>query len=109
LVARGVPHTPKMNGTEAGYGVVLEAAKRAGQVREYWFQGITLKLGDDCRYTPDYFVLMADWTCECHEVKGWMRDDALVKVKVAARLYPFRFTVVRKGPGGTFILDEVRP
>jgi hypothetical protein len=100
VIARGVPHTPKMNKTEAGYGFVLEAEKRTGKVREYHFQGITLKLGDDCRYTPDYLVVRDDWTCELHEVKGFMRDDSLVKLKVCARMYPFRVLVVRKTTAG---------
>ena len=105
-VAKGSPRKPKMNKTEAAYGVVLEARKRSGEIRDYWFEGITFKLADDVRYTPDYFVLMADWSCECHEVKGFFRDDARVKVRVAARMYPFRFVVVRKDRAG-FHLEEV--
>lgn len=108
LFAKGVPHAPKMNRTEAAYGVVLEASKRAGAIREYHFQALTLKLGDDCRYTPDYLVVRDDWTLELHEVKGFMRDDALVKLKVCARLFPFRVFVVKK-LGGGFGITEVSP
>lgn len=107
-VAKGVPHAPKMNKTEAAYGLLLEARKRTGHVREYHFQALTLKLGDDCRYTPDYFVVCDDWTLELHEVKGFMRDDALVKLKVCARLYPFRVVLVRK-QGGAFMHEDITP
>jgi len=31
---------------------------------------------------------------EMHEVKGFWQDDARVKVKVAASLYPFRFVAL---------------
>lgn len=106
--AKGVPHAPKMNRTEAAYGLVLEARKRAGLIREYHFQALTLKLGDDCRYTPDYLVVNEDWTLELHEVKGFMRDDALVKLKVCARLFPFRVILVKKDPRG-FLSTEVSP
>lgn len=40
---------------------------------------------------------------ECHEVKGFWRDDARAKIKIAADLYPFRFIAVmkrRKKDGG---------
>lgn len=107
-VAKGVPHGPKMNKTEAAYGLTLEALQRVGRIREYHFQGLTLKLADDCRYTPDYFVVRDDWTCELHEVKGFMRDDALVKLKVCARMYPFVVMLARKDGVG-FRVDPVSP
>ena len=47
------------------------------------------------------------------EVKGYMTDDAAVKIKVAASLYPFQFRIVRKkGAFWTFTNvgpDEARP
>jgi len=30
-----------------------------------------------------------------HEVKGFWQDDARVKIKVAADMYPFRFIAVK--------------
>jgi hypothetical protein len=100
VIARGVPHTPKMNGTESGYAILLEAEKRMGKVREYHFEGISLALGNGARYTPDFLVVRDDWTCELHEVKGFMREAALVRLKVCARMYPFRVLVVRKTASG---------
>jgi len=44
------------------------------------------------------------------EVKGFMTDDANVKNKVCAAMYPFRFFVVRKNPkknGGGWIETEI--
>ena len=32
---------------------------------------------------------------ECHEVKGFWSDDARVKIKVAADMYPFRFMALK--------------
>lgn len=44
-------------------------------------------------------VLRADGVFEVHEVKGHWEDDARVKIKVAAELYPFKFIAVRKQKG----------
>lgn len=35
-----------------------------------------------------------DFELQVHEVKGHWEDDALVKIKVAASLYPFSFKSV---------------
>ena len=107
-IARAMPKPSPMNKTETRYATVLEARKRMGEVAEYWFEGLTLKLADDTRYTPDFFVLLANGICELHEVKGFMRGDALVKLKVAARLFPFRIVLVRKDRMG-FTIEEVTP
>ena len=50
-------------------------------------QSMTLKLADDTRYTPDFWVVDANGQIICHEAKGFWRDDAKVKIKVAARLF----------------------
>jgi len=44
--------------------------------------------------------MLATGDIECHEVKGFWRDDARVKIRVAASLYPFRFVAVTKTKGG---------
>ncbi len=100
-VARGEKKAPRsMNKTEAAYGAFLEGQKASGRVAWYRFEGMTLKLADDCRYTPDYVVMLATGDIECHEVKGFWRDDARVKIRVASSLYPFRFVAVTKTKGG---------
>lgn len=84
-------HKPgQMNGYERAYSEqVLEPQKLAGEILEYWFERFTLKLADDCRYTPDFLVQLMDGTLECHEVKGsFFEDDAKVKLKVAAEMFP---------------------
>jgi hypothetical protein len=84
-----------MNGTERAYALLLKARQQAGEVLWFKFEGITLKLADDTRYTPDFLVMMADRTLECHETKGFMREDAHVKIKVAAATFPFKFRLIR--------------
>lgn len=90
----------KMNETELSYATVLEGLKRAGQVQWYRFEGLKLRLADSTFYTPDFAVMRDDGVMECHEVKGFWQDDARVKIKVAAEMYPFRFMAVTKKSGG---------
>ena len=100
------PRVSRMNGTETRYALILEARKRAGEVREYHYEAVTLKIAHDCRYTPDFLVVLADGTVELHETKGRMRDDALVKLKVCVRLYPFPVRLARL-VNGTWSVTEV--
>lgn len=97
MYALGRLKTGEMNKTEAEYAKVLEARKFSEDVLWYKFEGVTLRLADNTRYTPDFAVMLANGEMELHEVKGAkaiFQDDAKVKVKVAAALFPFRFIVV---------------
>jgi hypothetical protein len=95
-LALGRMKTGSMNKSEAEYATILEAQKNAGFIKWYRFEGIKLRLADNTFYTPD-FVLMNDSNIiECHEVKGFWRDDAKVKIKIAAEMYPFKFLAVLK-------------
>jgi hypothetical protein len=79
-----------MNKTEASFEQTFLAKKPHG------FEEITLKLADDCRYTPDFWVLDDDDVLAFEEVKGYWRDDAKVKIRLAAKLFPqFRFRAWR--------------
>lgn len=86
----------KMNKTEIAYASVLEGLKRAGNILWYRFEGLKLRLADNTFYTPDFAVMRDDGVMECHEVKGFWMDDARVKIKVAAEMYPFRFYAVKE-------------
>lgn len=98
-----------MNKTEAGYGQYLELLKRAGEVLWYRFEGVKLRLADNTFYTPDFAVMAANGQMELHEVKGFWSDDARVKIKVAAEMYPFRFLAIKaktKKDGGGWALED---
>jgi len=87
----------KLNKTERGWLGVLRTRP---EIVHIGIQDHTLKLADNCRYTPDFMSLDADGQVTFWEVKGFFRDDAKVKVKVAARKFPFyRFVVVFKRDG----------
>lgn len=109
LQALGRLKTGQRNKTEAEYEQELELQKCAGLIVWYRFEGLKLRLADNTFYTVDFAVMTAGGLMECHEVKGFMTDDAAVKLKVAAEMYPFRFLLVRKRPkkaGGGWELTE---
>lgn len=98
-----------MNKTEERRAIELEALKRSGEITLWMYEAVTLKLADDTRYTPDFFVMLNDGTIRFEETKGFLRDDALVKIKVAAALFPFRFVMytarAKKDGGGWEVRD----
>lgn len=80
-----------MNSTEQAYfDNVLLPRLQAGEYTKVIYEGITFKLAPKTTYTPDFFVVKSDREIELHECKGgYTRDDARVKWKVAADMYPF--------------------
>lgn len=107
-LALGRLKTGDRNKTEAAYEAQLELMKRAGEVLWYAFEGMKLRLANNTFYTPDFAVMTGDGQIELHEVKGFWEDDARVKIKVAAALYPFRFLAVtpkKKSEGGGWNIE----
>ena len=92
-----------MNKTEARFAEVLDARIADGTLVEYWYEDYTFRLGDDCRYTPDFVLALPDGTLEVVEVKSKRRgggdgyyaeNDAHAKIRVFSRQFPFRIRVV---------------
>lgn len=103
--ARGV-----MNKTEARYSTeVLDVRKALGEVAEYWYESVKLRLADGSWFTVDFFVMLADGRLEAHEVKGHWRTAERVRIKVAAERYPFIFTSAqrrKKKDGGGWKIES---
>jgi len=97
-----LPKQTTMNKTEAAYAEELRLMELSGEVRAFIFEPLRLVLAHNTKggrnattYTPDFLVVYDD-CFEFVEVKGFWRDDAKVKIKVAAELFPwFRFRAVR--------------
>lgn len=85
----------QMNKTEAAYARHLEVLKQVGKVQWYAFEPMNLRLADKCFFKIDFLVMLDTGQLECHEVKGFWTDDALVKIKTAAEKFPFKFIAVR--------------
>ena len=92
--------TDIMNQMEARYAGYLDRLKHGGKVVAWAYEAVKLRLANRTFYTPDFLVVMADGSIEIHEVKGHWEDDARVKIKVAARMYPwFHFRAVKSVRG----------
>lgn len=111
----------EMNKTEARYADHLKALAIAGLVEWWDYEPVTLKLGKDLRYTPDFLVILAgSLEMEFHEVKAGIRqkkrdgskeytgkikpyfsdEGAKPKIVMAAEKFPIRFAVVWENAGG---------
>ena len=88
-----------MNKTEAAYANYLEKQKQFGDVAWYAFEPMNLRLAANCFYKVDFLVMLKSGQLECHEIKGFLTDDSLVKFKVAGQKFPFVFRMftLKKG------------
>lgn len=87
---------PLSNKLEAEWGMVLRKRYPNCPVFE---QSITFRLCNGVRLTPDWVVYSKGYVL-CFECKGFMRDDAAVKLKVAADKFPdFAWCLVWKQSG----------
>ena len=78
----------KLNKTEAAFLEWLKANYRIGDP-VFYAQEITLQLANGLRYTPDFVMSRKVGHVAAFEVKGFMRDDAAAKLKMAASKYPW--------------------
>lgn len=85
----------RMNKTERAYADHLYGLQLAGEILQYEFEGVKLRLAPGAFYTPDFYVVTPE-RFELHEVKGFWREAAKVRIKTAAAKYPhFKFIVVK--------------
>lgn len=107
--AAGRLKTGQMNKSEKAYAAYLAQLQAVGGILWHKFEGVKLRLADNTFYSPDFAVMMPDGQLEMHEVKGFWQDDARVKIKVAADLYPFKFVAIKaraKKDGGGWQVEE---
>jgi hypothetical protein len=77
----------EMNKLESRYAAELHYLHCAGKIAGWLFGAVKLRLAKRTWYTPDFTVLRVDGGMEFYEVKGFWRDDARVKIKVAAETF----------------------
>ncbi len=89
--------TGEMNKLEQSYAQTLDLYKLGGSVADWRYESMKLRLAKRTWLTMDFLVILADGTVELHEVKGHWEDDARVKIKVAAEMFPwFTFRAYKK-------------
>lgn len=97
---------PRMNRLESAYAKRLELERLAGLWQWWAFEPMTFALGHGARYTPDFGLIDPGGHLVLHETKGHWREAALVRIKVAASLYPFRFVGVTRPKGGDWTFKQ---
>lgn len=95
----------KLNKTEQAF---LRFIRADPKIKEVHVQDMTFKLANDCRLTPDFSYIFQGRQVFI-DVKGFQREDALIKMKMAARKFPqFDFYIVFKAQGG-WSFNKVKP
>lgn len=85
---------------EHEYAKRLDLLKAAGVLDAWAYEPTSFLIGVGARYKPDFLLLFADNHDEWHEVKGYRREAAMVRIKAAALAYPAeRFVLVTKIKG----------
>lgn len=110
-----------LNKTELRYAEFLHSELISGRILWSKFEGVTLKLAEGLRYTPDFAVLRSDGLIELVDVKGrttsatasgerkeaaYAMGDSRAKVKMAAESFPFVFVVVFQSKDKTWTREE---
>lgn len=87
----------EMNKTEALREAELAVMLSRGEIVAYRFHPFRLRIAEgNAYYTPDFMVIGADGIVTIEEVKGHWEEAGLVRLKVAAEVFPFRFVSLRK-------------
>ncbi len=99
--------TATLNKTEQAFLDFLTATYPRDAI---FTQAMTLRIANGCRYTPDFMLCSSTGKWFAYEVKGFMRDDAAVKIKVAAAMFSrIKFFLVTRHRGGEWKLQKVLP
>lgn len=86
----------RMNKLEEKYSAHLELQRQAGKIVFWRYEAVKFRLADRTWYNPDFYVMRPDGSIEIHETKGFMHDDANVKIKATAEQFPeFLFVLVK--------------
>ena len=86
-----------MNQWEAAFArEELEPRRLIGEIQWYGFEAMKIRLADGAHYTPDFAVLESSGALWFAEIKGFAREAAVVRFKVAAETTPFEFRMCRK-------------
>ncbi len=123
-----LPVKNRMNQIETAFAWMLQAQKIKGEIIDFRFEPITFNLAPKTTYTPDFEIVWSDHfeyvdikakggeTEKISKVTGkpykkrWssMRDDAAVKIKVAAAQNPWvKWSVWYALGNGDWVREEI--
>ena len=105
--ARATPTRGYRSKLEADYADELERERLAGEIVSWEYERLKLRLADGTWYTPDFWVTALSGEFEIRETKGHKFQAGMIKLKVAASLYPcFTFILVERA-GRAFQQTEI--
>lgn len=101
----------QMNKTERAYSERLEEQKAKGEIIDWKFHPMNVRLAKDTFYEVDFLVLHADMGLAIHETKGeFTTEKGQAKIKLCAEALPwFRFykcIKLSKKNGGGWKIEE---
>jgi hypothetical protein len=94
-----------MNGLELAYAKHLDKLKLAGDVKWWAFNAVRLRIamGEKAAWFKcDFFIEFADGHFEFHETKGHEKTAGILRLKIAAGIYPIPFVLVKKNGSGWY-------
>jgi hypothetical protein len=110
LDAEPKPKGRQPNKWERLYADRLRVLVAAGEIHEFGYETVTLKLANDCRYTPDFWVVLPNGKVEAHEVKGHMRAVARTKLAVAVKQFRSWLPIyLATRPNGDWKVERLLP
>jgi hypothetical protein len=95
--------SPYRSKWEAAMASRLDLEKRAGVIKDYQYEGLTLKLAKGQYHRPDFLVWHLDGSIELKQVKGWHKNlrAGIKGLKWAMQLNPwFKWTLASRVKGG---------
>lgn len=110
-----INHREYKSGLERRYAEFLESRKILREIIVWQYEGIRLQLGGGATFMPDFAIIRRDEPdgrriTELHEVKGFWREAAKVRMKVAVDRWQeyFDFYLVTAGgvKGGQFVIER---
>lgn len=83
------PEDPYDSQLERDYADHLEKLRLAGEILRWEYAAIRFEIGDAAWYKPDFDVINKESELELHETKGHWREAARVRIKAAAKRFPW--------------------
>src|SRR5579872_2909308 len=103
--------SPKMNKTEAAFALHLDLQKKAGKIRNWWFESMKFRIGKHCWLLIDFLVETNEGKLIGYDTKGTKKlesgrtaalaeDDSAAKCHALADKYPIPTFFVWKERNG---------
>jgi hypothetical protein len=90
--SKGTPQAGLMNATESRFSDKLWLLKHDGAVLDYLFEAEKFRLATNTFLTVDFRVTLPSYQNIFIEVKGgFIREDAIAKLKFVAEQHPYAF------------------